>query len=145
MDPDLLERIHGHAGVLALAILVHPAILLWRGRPLSRGGRWAIGASMGLVALAFALGIAIYEDYRALVKADLFRASVEAGMRFETKEHLAWAVLSATLGAGATALLAPPDAVQLRRIAARIFLGAAILCAAVVVLGVHVAAIHDFP
>ncbi len=144
MDPRLLLLVHGHAAALATAALVHPAVILWRGAPLSRGGRWALGAAMALTALAFGLGIAIYGDYRILVKNDLFVASPEAGMLFETKEHIAWIVLVSSLGAGAAALLAPPRAAALRRIAARVFAGAAIACIATWALGTWVTHIRSF-
>ena len=38
----LLESVHGHLGVLTAVALVHPAILLRRGLPLSRGARWSV-------------------------------------------------------------------------------------------------------
>lgn len=144
MDVRLLLLVHGHAAALATVALVHPAVILWRGAPLSRGGRWALGGAMALTTLAFGLGIAIYGDYRTLVKNDLFVASPEAGMLFETKEHIAWVVLVSSLGAGAAAFLAPPRAAALRRIAARVFAGAAVACAATWALGTWVTHIRSF-
>lgn len=140
----LLEAIHGHIGVLAMVALYHPALLLWSGKPLSRNAKLALSASLVLVALAFALGLTIYPAYREQVKPDLFRASVRAGLLFETKEHLAWISLIAALGAGVTGLFAPPRAAQARRIAARVFLGAAIACTLTVCLGTWIASVRSF-
>ncbi len=140
----LLESVHGHVGVLAMAALLHPALILWSGRPLSRNARIALGASVALVLTAFALGLTIYPAYREQVKADLFRADVRAGLLFETKEHLAWVSLISALGAGVAALAAPPKAIAIRRIAGRVFLGSAIACALTAALGTWVASVHSF-
>lgn len=144
MDLRLALLVHGHAAALATAALFHPAFLLWKGLPLSRGGRWALGAAMSLTTFAFGLGIAIYPDYRLHVKNHLFIASPEAGMMFESKEHMAWVVLACALGAGAAALLAPPRAAPIRRIAARMFLGAAIACVLTWAMGTWVTHIRSF-
>ncbi len=140
----LLEAIHGHVGVLAMVALFHPALLLWSGKPLSRNAKFALGASLCLVALAFALGLTIYPAYREEVKPDLFRTDVRAGLLFETKEHLAWVALVGSMGAGVTGLIAPPRAVQTRRLAARIFLGAAIACTLAACLGTWIASVRSF-
>jgi len=140
----LLEAIHGHIGVLAMVALFHPALLLWNGKPLSRNGKLALAASLILVALAFALGLTIYPAYREEVKPDLFRIDVQTGLLFETKEHLAWIALVASMGAGITGLTAPPRAAHTRRIAARIFLGAAIACTLAACLGTYIASVRSF-
>lgn len=140
----LLEAIHGHVGVLAMAALLHPALLLWSGKPLSRNGRLALIASVLLVLAAFVLGLTIYPAYREEVKPDLFLASERAGLLFETKEHLAWLALVGSLGAGIAALVAPPRAALARRVAARVFLGAAVACVLTVGLGTYVASLVTF-
>jgi hypothetical protein len=140
----LLEAIHGHVGVLAMVALFHPALLLWSGKPLSRNAKLALGASLVLVALAFALGLTIYPAYREEVKPDLFRIDVRTGLLFETKEHLAWIALVASMGAGITGLVAPPKAAQTRRIAARVFLAAAIACTIAACLGTYIASVRSF-
>ena len=91
------------------------------------------------------IGIAIYDDYREVVKRDLFLDAPTAGLLFETKEHIAWAVLVLTLGAGAVAALAPREAKQLRRSAALMYAVAAGICSLTVVLGTYVAAVRGFP
>jgi len=140
----LLEHLHGHLGVLAVALLFHPAILLWQGQPLSRGGRWAIYATLAMITCAFVLGLWIYPPYRDLVRHDLTLMNPEAALLFETKEHLAWGALAAALGGSLAALLAPRTAVGIRRIAARAFACAALLGLAVGLLGIHIASIHTF-
>ncbi len=140
----LLEAIHGHVGVLAMAALFHPALLLWSGRPLSRNGKLALAASVLLVSVAFALGLLIYPAYREEVKPELFVASERAGLLFETKEHLAWIALAGALGAGVAGLVAPARAARARQVAARVFLGAAVACALTVLLGTWIASVRSF-
>jgi hypothetical protein len=139
-----LESMHGHLGVLAMAALLHPALLLWSGKPLSRNGKLALGASVALVSLAFALGLWIYPAYREQVKPALFMADVSAGLAFETKEHLAWVSLVSAITAGVAGLAAPPKAANVRRIAARVFLASAAACALAAALGTWVAAVRSF-
>lgn len=145
MNPwTLVESIHGHLGVLAAAALLHPAILLRDGRPLSRGIRWSLGLTSAVTAGAFGLGLTIYEPYRAQVKRPLFVESPDAGWLFETKEHLAYVVLALTVGATVCALAAPRRRRALRRLAALLFAAASAVCLAVVGLGTYLAAVRGF-
>lgn len=141
----VLESVHGLFGVLAAAALLHPAISLRRGLPLSRGMRWSLGLTTAVVAGAFALGLTIYEDYREVVKRGLFAKAPEVGFLFETKEHLAFAVLALALGGGVAALVAPRDGRELRRAAGTLFALAFVGCCVVVGLGVYIAAVASFP
>jgi hypothetical protein len=140
----LWETIHGHFGVLAAAALLHPAILLRRGKALSRGARYAVFFTSALVVLAFATGLWIYPAYRRTVRATLFYTSPRAGFLFETKEHLAYAVVALTLGATVCGLLAPGDRDELRKAAALVYAAGAGLCIATVALGSYVASVHGF-
>ena len=140
----LWAAVHGHLGVLAVVALVHPAVLLWSGRPLSRGGRLSLGLSTLVTVAAFVVGLAAYGDYRAHVKRDLFHVDPRAGLLFETKEHLAYAALALTLGGFACAWLAPTGGMALRRTAARLFAAAVLLTAIVAGLGTYVAAVRGF-
>ncbi len=144
----LLESLHGHFGVLAAVALIHPAWLLRRGKPLSRGGRWSVGLTALVTSVAFGLGLSIYEDYRATVKRRLFAFSREAGWAFETKEHLAFAVITLTLGATvaafATARQRTPEARRIRRMAGAAYGAAALVCLVVVALGTYVASMRSF-
>ena len=94
---------------------------------------------------AFAMGIAIYEDYRTHVKRGLFALDPEVGMLFETKEHLAFATLALALAAGLAALLAPRKRADLRKAAAALYAASAITCLVVVALGTYVASVRSFP
>jgi peptidoglycan/LPS O-acetylase OafA/YrhL len=140
----LLETVHGHLALLAAAVLLHPAWILRKGQRPSRGAAIAVAATVLLVLLAFGSGLFIYGDYRALVRAGLFRANAAAGIMFETKEHLAYGVLATTLGAAACTFLAPSEGKELRRAAAALFLIAAALCLATVALGSYIASVHGF-
>jgi hypothetical protein len=140
----LWTSIHGHFGVLAAVALLHPAILLRRGSPLSWGGRWSLILTAGVTAIAFAIGLLLYPSYRGEVKAPLFQENMRAGLLFETKEHLAVFVLSVTLGATVAALIAPRDGRTIRRAAALLFAFAAIACATTASLGSYVRAVGTF-
>jgi branched-subunit amino acid transport protein len=140
----VLEAVHGHVGVLAAAALLHPAILMRKGKTLSRGARYSIVLSTLFAVSAFALGIFIYEDYRTSVKRALFGLNMQAGYLFETKEHLAYAVVTLSVGAACCALMAPNKDRHLRTAAAAAYLTAALLATTVAGLGTYVAAIHTF-
>lgn len=140
----LLESLHGHLGALAAVALLHPAILLWRGRPATRGVRWTIGLSTLLTSAAFASGIIIYGDYRRLVKRALFRTDATAGFLFETKEHLAFIAVALTLAAVLPSLAEGPAGLPERKLAARLFASAALALWIVGALGTWVQAVRGF-
>lgn len=140
----LLETLHGHAAVLAVAALAHPAILLRKGAPLSGRTRLAVALTVGMVVVAFASGLVIYPAYVDRVRVQLFLQSRTAGLLFETKEHLAYCVTALTLGSGVAAWFAPREARDLRQVAAVGFGAAALLCLTAVGLGTFVAGVHGF-
>lgn len=140
----ILEALHGHAGVLAAAALLHPALLLRKGAPLSWRSRLAVALTVLMVLSAFASGLVIYAAYVADVRVPLFLKDARAGLLFETKEHLAFAVTAITLGAGACAWWAPTESRDLRRAAALGFGVAAALCLVATALGTFVAGVHGF-
>ncbi len=140
----ILESVHGHFAVLAAAALLHPAILLRRGAPMSWGQRLSVALTAAAVALAFGTGIFLYPAYIARVKIALLLKNARAGLSFETKEHVAFAVIAVTLGAAVCAWFAPSDARALRRAAAVAFAVGAALCLATVALGTYVAGVHGF-
>jgi hypothetical protein len=140
----VLEAVHGHFGILAIAALLHPAILLRRGSPLSRGARWSIALTTLATAIAFGMGVGIYEHYRATAKRVIFLEDRTIGLLFETKEHLGFAVIALALGACLAALVAPRSAVGVRRACALTYVAASILCGVVVALGTLVASVQGF-
>ncbi|MBM4389791.1 MAG: hypothetical protein FJ090_01605 [Deltaproteobacteria bacterium] len=99
---ELSRSMHGHVGVLAAAALLHPAIFLRPGRPLSRGQRWAVGAGAGLVGAVYASGLALYPGYRERERPALMQQDFALALWFERKEHLAFA---AVVLAGTAALM----------------------------------------
>lgn len=144
MRNALVLAVHGYLGALAVAALVHPAVLLRRGKPPTRGGRLAVLGAALTTTLTFGLGVALYADYRAEVRRALFADSRVAGLLFETKEHLAFGALCLALGGAVAALSASRDAVELRRAAALAFAAAALATLLVVALGTYVAAVRSF-
>ncbi|MFO0564092.1 MAG: hypothetical protein U0263_00440 [Polyangiaceae bacterium] len=145
MNPlALTQSIHGYLAVLCVAATLHPALLLRRGKPLSRRNVWAIAAATVTTLSTFALGLGIYGDYRASVKRALFAESLRSGLLFETKEHLAFLVLSLVIGAATTALAAPRSRSDLRQAAALLFALAALGGAITGALGASVAAVRSF-
>ena len=106
MSPEvygLLERVHGHLAVLALALLLHPVITL---RTRTGLARWTVRSAWmaaGLLLVPFALGWWLYPTYREQVKPGL-RADLPSLMvGFELKEHLAFYAMALAVG-GAAAL-----------------------------------------
>jgi hypothetical protein len=140
----LLESLHGHAGIVAVALLLHPAVSMWRGVPLSRGARWATALALAAISIAFTSGLVVYQPYRAQVKRSLFTRSPAAGWLFETKEHLAYVALALAFGATILALTARPVSPAPRRAAARMYAAAAIAAFASAAIGTWVSAIAGF-
>jgi hypothetical protein len=141
---EIVQAIHGHLGVLAAAALVHPAILLRKGKPLTRANRWSLGLAAGFTLAAFSSGLWLYGPYRDLVRRPLFAESVPAGFAFETKEHLALFALSLAAGAALAALSAPRNAPAIRRAAALFFALASLITVMAAALGTFVQAVRGF-
>jgi hypothetical protein len=130
----ILEHIHGHAGWLTAASLVHPAIVLRR----KGGGRWAVGLSTAFVTVVGALGAYLYGPYRELVKQRLFQTAPAIGLLFERKEHLAFGAFCLAW-VGALAYLG-----QFRALAQRAYVLAAAIAIVVATLGTVVASHRTF-
>lgn len=144
IDPyRLLQHTHGALGVLAAALLIHPAILAFRGR--KRAARSLFYAMIGL-ALAFSSGLVLYPQYRIRVKPDLFRISSFMGYMFERKEHLAFAAVCMFVTGFALYGLAARGASGVSHKWAGTLLavaaGATVLTA---ILGIVIASTRDFP
>ena len=140
----LLETVHGHLGVLAAAALLHPAILMRRGAALSYRSKWAVMLSTAFAVAAFGSGLVVYPAYREAVRARLFLQSTAAGFLFETKEHIAFAVIALAIGGCTCAMAAPKADAHLRQSAAWLFAAGAGLCLTVVALGSYVTAVQGF-
>jgi len=93
----LLEKLHGHIGLMAFALCLHPWFSLrQRNRP-TRGTRIGGYLASAFVALCSVLGWIVYPSYRTDVKPELYRLSARVGDLFEFKEHLAWYALCLAL------------------------------------------------
>ena len=141
----LTEHLHGHAGWLAAALLVHPAIVL---RNRERRAHLAVGLATALVTIVAAVGCVLYVSYRARLKADIFQHAPSIGLAFERKEHLAFgAVVLAWAGGAAyvAAMRATPETRErLRTIAFHAYCASAALAIVVAVLGTIVASYRSF-
>lgn len=82
----LIERLHGHIGWLAVAAVLHPALLL---RNPKRNAALSVGLATCLISIAGAIGAYVYPLYRMKLKQDIFIHSQTIGWMFERKEHLA--------------------------------------------------------
>jgi hypothetical protein len=146
MDPlRVIERVHGHAGWLAAALLAHPAILL---RNRARRAPLAVGVATALVTTVAAAGLFLYVDYRERLKRQIFIDSPTTGWLFERKEHLAfgavmlaWAGCAAYFGAERAQT---ETRATLRTVAFRAFIAAAVLAFSVAALGTYVAIVRSF-
>jgi hypothetical protein len=140
-----LERIHGHLGWLAIAALLHPAILLRNPR---RRAPLSVGLATLLAVATAALGVTIYPSYRELLKQRLFIEHPALGWTFERKEHLAVGAISfALLGSVAhfaVPLFEEPARARIARLAHRAFVVACVLGAIVGALGIAVASYKSF-
>lgn len=102
--------------MLAVALLIHPAVSLGRvrpGAPVRRGLAWSAGLGVGGLVATFIGGWLLYPSWRSADKRVLLAEAPLAARLFETKEHLAYCALACALGA-ALALLGPRSAAGLR-------------------------------
>ena len=111
---ELWRSVHGLVATLAVAALVHPAVAL-RDRP-RPGTRWAAGAASALTLVAFAAGWLLYPGYRTDPKPELLHRARWLADLFETKEHLAYTVVTLALS-GALLVFAGhgPEAIRTAR------------------------------
>lgn len=141
----LFERLHGHAGWLGAASLIHPAVIL---RDRKRRAHLAVGISTALITSVAALGLFLYVEYRERLKQRIFVDAPNVGYVFERKEHLAFgAVMLAWAGCAAyfgAIRASSPLRETLRTIAFRAFVAAAVLASTVAALGTYVAIFRSF-
>jgi hypothetical protein len=141
-----LERLHGHLGWLAVAALLHPAILL---RNPKRRARLAVALTTSLVVVTALIGGFIYPEYRARLKQHIFIETPRLVWMFERKEHLAvGAVTFALVGCLAHLSLAAFEEEETRRVVARLahrsFVISFAFAVVVAVIGVAVASYKSF-
>jgi predicted membrane protein len=142
----LLEKIHGHLGLLSLALCLHPPFALRRARrPAWRTRLAGLLASAGVI-LVNVSGWYIYPEYRGTVKLTLYRHERFWGVLFEVKEHLGWYALA--LAAVGVMLMLAADGTRgadLRRPIVLVYGAMAVLVTAVAVMGVLISSVHGFP
>jgi len=142
----LLEHVHGHLGWLAVAALLHPAIVL---RNPKRRALLSVALSTSFVVAAGLLGAEIYPSYRQKLKQGIFIHAPTLGWCFERKEHLAVGAIALAL-VGCAAHLAAfrvSDAevgAMLAKGAHRAYVAAFALALGVACLGVVVASYRTF-
>ena len=137
------ERVHGHAGWLAVAVLAHPAWIL---RDPQRRAPWATGLGTGSLSAVALAGAALYPRYRELVRPELFGAYPALGWWFERKEHLAVGALAFAWAGwvahrASTAESRPP---VLARLAHHAYAAAFVLALASAAIGTVVASARSF-
>jgi hypothetical protein len=135
----LLERIHGHLGVLGLAVLAHPVLTLGRVGELRPGTRLSAWLAAGLISAPSALGWLLYPTYREQLKPTLIATALPWALAFETKEHLAALTLALTWG-GALVLWRGGHTARGRRTARALLLAGWCCGVSVATLGVCSAA-----
>ncbi len=139
----VLEHVHGHLGWLAVAALLHPAILL---RDPRRRAPLAVVLATALAVLVGVLGATIYPAYRVQLKQEIFVHTPRLGWCFERKEHLAtFAIAFALVGCVAhlsASRLADPELAA--RTAHRAYVVSFVLALVAAVLGVAVATTSTF-
>jgi hypothetical protein len=141
----ILEHVHGHLGWLAVAALLHPAILL---RNPKRRARLAVVLATSLAVIAGGMGAWIYPEYRSRLKQAIFIHAPTLGWCFERKEHLAVGALGFALIGCVAHLSAPAFDASLRPVVAkmahRAYVAAFAFALLVAILGVTVASFSTF-
>jgi hypothetical protein len=142
----ILEHVHGHLGWLAVAALVHPALLLRNPR---RRARLAVIASVSIATATALLGGYLYYFFSHQLRRALYVASPVHGMLFERKEHLAFGALALAWAAALVHLFGrgdveDPGFLARARFVHWAFVAAAVLAATVGVLGTVVASFKSF-
>jgi len=136
----MFAHIHGHAGWLAAAALLHPALLLRRA---DRRAHLSVSLATAFVTLAAGGGVLIYPAYSTRLRQAIFLGAPSVGWLFERKEHLAFGVVFlAWAGALSYAAAWRADAdlrAPLRVFAWRAFAAAAALAIVVATIGTYVA------
>lgn len=132
----VLEHVHGHLGWLAVAALLHPAIIL---RDPKRRARLSVTLATALVVTTASLGAWIYPDYRVQLKKRIFIESASVGWMFERKEHLAIAAVAFALVGFISHFFLPT-----KRTAHVAFILAFVFALAVACIGVGVASFKSF-
>ena len=141
----LLEKIHGHLALLAIASCLHPPIVLRKARRPSWATRVSGYAASALMSASIAVGWFIYPEYRLQIRQHLYTTNPLLGRAFEVKEHLGtFALFLVVAGAVLLWLSTRPGGPELRQATLRAYLCAALLATVSAVLGVIIASAAGF-
>lgn len=141
----VIEHLHGHAGWLAVAALVHPSVLL---RRRGRRAHLSVGLAASIVTVVACVGLSLYVPYCDTLRPSIFQAAPDVGLMFERKEHLAFGVVLASWLAALAYFgswrVEGETRDRLHALSHRAFVIAALLAAAVASLGTYVASYRTF-
>jgi hypothetical protein len=141
----LLEKVHGHLAMLAVAACLHPPIALRSSRRTSRAARISGYAASGLLIGSVAIGWFIYPEFRATIRARLYETNPLLGHAFEVKEHLGtYAIVLAAVGGVLMWLSRQSSSEALVPTIRRTYLAAAVLAGTAAAIGVTVASVIGF-
>ncbi len=141
----VLEKIHGHLALLAIAACLHPPMALRKARRPSWATRMSGYAASAMLSASIAAGWFIYPEYRLQIRQHLYATNRALAVSFEVKEHLGtFALFLVLAGAGLLFLSTKPGGPQLRAATGRVYLAAAILAAISATLGVAIASYAGF-
>jgi len=141
----LLEKVHGHIGVLVIALALHPWFSLRRTVRPSASARIAGYAASALIVVTNLVGWIVYPSYREDIKPRLYAESELLGNLFEFKEHLAWFCLClAVVGAGLMVQSSNKNARFMRSTLRSCYLSVAGLAAVSAGIGIYLASVQGF-
>lgn len=142
----VLQKVHGHIALLAIALCFHPWFALRRARRPSPAVRLSGYLATGGIVLTSLLGWWIYPPYREEIKAELYLANPFWGDLFEVKEHWGWYSLVLAVAAGVLMWLARDraQAEGLRQPIRWLYALSGLLALAVGVFGILIASIRGF-
>lgn len=140
-----LEKIHGHVGVLGIALALHPWFALRKATRPNLPARISAYTASGFILATNVLGWVVYPAYREDVKRRLYAESDMLGNLFEFKEHLAWFCLClAVIGASLMVRATTKEAAFMRQTLRQCYFGTALLAAVSAAIGIYLSSIQGF-
>ena len=145
MSMLLLEKIHGHLAILAIALCYHPWFGLRSARRPSFATRVSCYLATVMMSASIAVGWFIYPEYRNQVRQTLYLTSRTLGKAFEVKEHIGTFALALVLaGATLTWLTTRPGGMRFTPAIRTVYLVAAVLSTLSAIVGIWLASVFSF-